>query len=87
MTSAGGRLRVAVRDRRGRMLARGLRRHVPAGTVTVHLRLTRRGRQALRRYRTVDAKLTVTYRPARASQRIVLKRTGTLERATSGSAR
>jgi hypothetical protein len=79
-TSAGGTVRATASDRAGHVLARARSRHVVAGQAIVKLKLTSRGRRALKRHRRVKVTLTVTYQPPGIDPRIVLKRKLTLKR-------
>lgn len=79
-TSLGGRLRAEAIDGAGRVLARARSRRVRTGAVSLNLRLTRRGRAALRRHRRVRVSLRVTYAPPAGARRIVLARRLTLSR-------
>jgi hypothetical protein len=79
-TSDGGKLRATVKDRAGHVLARALTRRVGKGAVALKLKLTRRGRAALRRHRRVKVTLRVTYTAKATSTAVVLTRKLTLRR-------
>jgi secreted trypsin-like serine protease len=79
-TSAGGFVRATAKDRAGHVLAQALTRKLRRGTASIRLKLTPRGRQALKRHPRLKVTLSVVYQPPGIAPRIVLKRTITLKR-------
>jgi trypsin len=79
-TSAGGFVRATAKDRAGHVLAQALTRKVGPRAAAIKLKLTPRGRHALKRHRRLKVTLVVIYQPPGPAPRIVLKRTITLKR-------
>lgn len=63
ITTAGSRLVVRLKDKRGRLLGSLTRSRVPAGTTKFTVKLNRKGRSALRRAGSLRLRLTITVKP------------------------